>query len=157
MVARSYSNVAMAKEIERKYLVVSDSYRRMASTSSLIIQAYLSRDPKATVRVRIKGDKAYLTIKGVNDGAVRDEWEYAIPVDDAKEMIKRCASGTVIEKTRWIVDYAGMTWEVDEFGGKHSGLVIAEVELPTAEAEIDLPPFVGKEVTGDVRYYNSSL
>lgn len=147
----------MAKEIERKYLVVSDSYRRMACGSRKILQAYLNRDPRATVRVRIADDWAYLTVKGRNEGAVRDEWEYEIPVEDARQMIERCASGTVIEKTRWLVDFGGRRWEVDEFGGLRSGLVVAEVELSSAEAEVELPPFVGEEVTGDARYYNSSL
>ena len=147
----------MAKEIERKYLVADDSYRSMAVKSIHIVQAYLCRDPKSTVRVRIAADRAFLTVKGRNDGAVRDEWEYEIPMADARGMIERCASGTVVEKTRHIVDYGGHRWEVDEFGGSHAGLVVAEIELSSADEQFPLPPFAGEEVTGDVRYYNSSL
>lgn len=147
----------MAKEIERKFLVTSDEYRGMSTEHHVIEQAYLSRDVRATVRVRIIGEKAFLTVKGRNEGAVRDEWEYEIPVEDARGMIERCSDGRIIVKTRWIVDYQGMRWEVDEFGGEHKGLTVAEIELPTSGTEFDLPSFAGKEVTGDIRYYNSSL
>lgn len=147
----------MAKEIERKFLVRDNTYRKLASDSRHIVQAYLCRDPRATVRVRIIDQEARLTVKGRNDGAVRDEWEYAIPLDDAREMIERCSSGTIIEKTRYIVDFGGWRWEVDEFAGCHSGLVVAEIELPSADSEFARPPFIGEEVTGDPRYYNSSL
>ncbi|MDE6239816.1 MAG: CYTH domain-containing protein [Muribaculaceae bacterium] len=147
----------MAKEIERKFLVIDKSYRKMAVTGRSIVQAYLNRDPKATVRVRITDDKAFLTIKGKNDGATRDEWEYPIPVSDARDMIARCASGRIIEKKRFVVPFEGYDWEIDEFGGELEGLTVAEIELPAEDAEFSLPPFVGDEVTGDPRYYNSSL
>lgn len=147
----------MAKEIERKFLVKNDGYRSMSCGERHIVQAYLSRDPKATVRVRISDSSAWLTVKGLNRGAVRDEWEYGIPVDDARQMIERCASGRVIDKIRRLVDFGGYRWEVDEFQGELAGLTVAEVELPSADAELELPPFVGEEVTGDSRYYNSSL
>lgn len=147
----------MAKEIERKFLVTNTSYRDMSAAEKLIVQAYLNRDPKATVRVRIIDSKAFLTVKGKNEGALRDEWEYPIPVSDARGMIARCASGRVIEKTRFIVPFEGYKWEIDEFGGDLKGLVVAEIELPTEDAKFVLPPFVGEEVTGDPRYYNSSL
>lgn len=147
----------MAKEIERKFLVISPLYRTMATQSISIVQAYLCRDPRSTVRIRITGGRAFFTVKGRNDGAVRDEWEYEIPVDDAHQMIERCASGTIIAKTRHIVFYEGFRWEVDEFAGAHSGLVVAEIELDSADRAFPLPPFVGEEVTGDPRYYNSAL
>ena len=147
----------MAKEIERKFLVIDKSYREMSVTGRSIVQAYLNRDPKATVRVRITDDKAFLTIKGKNDGATRDEWEYPIPVSDARDMIARCASGRIIEKKRFVVPFEGYDWEIDEFGGELEGLTVAEIELPAEDAEFSLPPFVGDEVTGDPRYYNSSL
>ena len=147
----------MAKEIERKFLVIDKSYREMAVTGRSIVQAYLNRDPKATVRVRITDDKAFLTIKGKNDGATRDEWEYPIPVSDARDMIARCASGRIIEKKRFVVPFEGYDWEIDEFGGELEGLTVTEIELPAEDAEFSLPPFVGDEVTGDPRYYNSSL
>ena len=147
----------MAKEIERKFLVIDKSYREMSVTGRSIVQAYLNRDPKATVRVRITDDKAFLTIKGKNDGATRDEWEYPIPVSDARDMIARCASGRIIEKKRFVVPFEGYDWEIDEFGGELEGLTVAEIELPAEDTEFSLPPFVGDEVTGDPRYYNSSL
>lgn len=151
------SETSMAKEIERKFLVTSSAYRLMAMKSVHIVQAYLCRDPRSTVRVRIADSNAFLTVKGRNDGAVRDEWEYEIPVEDARQMIERCATGTVIEKTRHIVCHEGFRWEVDEFGGSLSGLVVAEIELDSADRSFPLPTFVGEEVTGDPRYYNSSL
>lgn len=147
----------MALEIERKYLVVDDSYKALSSTSYIIKQGYLSRRKEATVRVRIRGDKAYVTIKGVNHGIVRSEWEYSIPVDDAEAMLSECCEPPVISKTRYIVDYAGRTWEVDEFHGPLEGLVVAEVELENPGSEVKLPGFTGEEVTGDARYYNSNL
>lgn len=147
----------MAKEIERKFLVTDSSYRAMASAERRIVQGYLSRDPRATVRVRIADGRAWLTVKGRNEGAVRDEWEYEIPASDARDMLWRCATGRVIEKTRYIVDYAGRRWEVDEFGGELSGLTVAEIELTSADEQPELPPFIGTEVTGDPRYYNSAL
>ena len=147
----------MAKEIERKYLVTDTSYREAATEKRQIIQAYLNRDPKATVRVRVANDMAFLTIKGKNSGAVRDEWEYPIPLSDARAMIERCATGRIIEKTRYIVPFAGYHWEIDEFSGDLEGLTVAEIELPSADTEFQLPSFIGDEVTGNPQYYNSSL
>lgn len=146
----------MAKEIERKYLVKDSRYREMASGSSHIVQGYISRNPEATVRVRIRDSRAFITVKGKTVGCERDEWEYEIPVGDAKGMLRLC-SGTVIDKTRWLVEHDGRTWEVDEFHGSHEGLVVAEVELASAGSAVTPPPFAGDEVTGDVRYYNSNL
>lgn len=147
----------MAKEIERKFLVKNTSFVAMAEKSVRIRQAYLSRKPEATVRVRLYADEAYLTVKGVTHGATRDEWEYRIPVSDATAMIDCMSDGTVIDKTRYIVPYAGIRWEVDEFHGAHDGLTVAEVELQSESQPVELPPFVGEEVTGDPRYYNSNL
>jgi CYTH domain-containing protein len=147
----------MAKEIERKFLVVSTAYRDMAERSHHIVQGYLNTDPKATVRVRIKDDRAFLTIKGLNSGAVRDEWEYPIPLNDAREMLERCSSGKVIDKTRFIVKSGKHIWEIDEFHGSLEPLTIAEIELSDSEEPFDKPDFIGKEVTGDIRYYNSTL
>ena len=147
----------MAKEIERKFLVKNTSFVEMASDVVRIRQAYLSRRPESTVRVRLWGDRAFLTVKGVTNGVTRDEWEYAIPVADACDMIARLADGSVIDKTRYIVGYAGLVWEIDEFHGAHSGLIVAEVELHSEDQMVELPPFIGAEVTGDPRYYNSNL
>lgn len=147
----------MAKEIERKFLVKDDSYKDVASGKKHIIQGYLSTEIKATIRVRIVDDNAFLTVKGKNDGAVRDEWEYPIPVKDATEMLDRLTTGTVIEKTRYIVDYEGKRWEIDSFKSPVAGLVVAEIELTSPDERFAIPPFIGKEVTGDLAYYNSAI
>lgn len=147
----------MALEIERKFLVKDRSYVEMAISHAEIRQAYISDNVNGTVRVRVRADRAWLTVKGANDGAVRHEWEYEIPVADAEEMARMLAGGWSIEKVRYIVKYGALTWEVDEFHGRHEGLVVAEVELESADTGIDMPGFAGEEVTGDPRYYNSVL
>lgn len=147
----------MAKEIERKFLVKDNSFIEMATDAYAIRQTYLSDRSEATVRLRVKGDRAYITVKGKNSGAVRDEWEYEIPVADAEDMAVRLAGGWSIDKTRHIVRYGDRVWEVDVFHGRHEGLTLAEVELDNAAAEVELPPFVGPEVTGAAAYYNSNL
>lgn len=146
----------MATEIERKFIVVNQSYKSMALSSSRIAQGYLSADKEATVRVRVRDNRGYLTVKGENHGASRHEWEYEIPYDDARAMLELSRT-RVIDKTRYIVPWEGWNWEVDVFHGDLDGLVLAEVELPTADAEVALPPFIGVEVTHDPRYYNSAL
>lgn len=148
----------MAKEIERKFLVSSSDYRKLATGALEMEQGYLSTLPKATVRVRICGDHAYITIKGLNNGAERSEWEYNIPVADARHMLRECSVSTIIKKTRYIVPSEnGLVWEVDEFHAAHEGLVLAEIEIPTIDYPVNIPSFIGEEVTGDPRYYNSSL
>lgn len=138
-------------------MVISDSYKAMATARHEIAQGYLSREPERTVRVRLRDDEGFITIKGENRGAARDEYEYPIPASDARSIIDTLCEGTVVSKTRFIVPFAGMTWEIDEFHGRHEGLIIAEIELPDESVEYELPPFVGKKVTGDPRYYNSNL
>lgn len=148
----------MAKEIERKFLVRNTGYRMSATGVKRLRQGYLSLDPHATVRVRIADGHGYLTVKGINVGAVRNEWEYEIPVEEAEEMLAACAVSTVIDKTRLIVPAGnGLNWEVDEFGGTHAGLTVAEIELPDESTPVPPASFIGREVTGDARYYNSSL
>lgn len=150
----------MSKETEYKFLVKDESYKTMATARERIEQGYVSRRKEGTVRVRIRGEEGFLTIKGANRGATRDEWEYRVPAAEAREMIERvCQEGT-IKKTRWIVPYGGYIWEVDEFHGRHEGLTVAEVELPSPDtplSAVELPPFAGENVTGDPRYYNSNL
>lgn len=146
----------MAIEIERKFLVVGDAYREAAVRILHIEQGYLSRDPERTVRVRVRDDKGFLTVKGVTDGATREEYEYEVPVDDARRMLRLALPG-VIAKTRYIVDYAGHRWEIDEFHGDRAPLVVAEIELESEDAEFNLPPYIGEEVTGNPRYYNSNM
>ncbi len=146
----------MAKEIERKFLVTDNSYLSMAQSSMRISQGYLSYDPDSTVRIRILDSKAFITVKSRNHGAVRNEWEYEVPVRDAQDMISACKV-RCLEKTRYIVPFGGFRWEVDRFHGDLSGLVVAEIELPREEESFSLPPFLGEEVTHDPAYYNSSL
>lgn len=146
----------MALEIERKFLVINDIYRLMASKSYNIKQGYLSTRKDATVRVRIKNKNAFITVKGLNKGATRCEWEYSIPYDDAIEMMA-LSQGVVIDKIRYIVEYEGFIWEIDEFKGAHEGLVVAEIELKDENETFPIPPFIGEEVTGNVAYYNSTL
>ncbi|MEI6895866.1 MAG: CYTH domain-containing protein [Colwellia sp.] len=148
----------MAQEIERKYRVNGESFKAKAEKSLRIIQGYLCSVPERTVRVRIKGDKGFLTIKGIGNesGASRYEWESEISTAEAKELLKICEPG-VIDKTRFIVEYEGHTFEVDEFYADNQGLVVAEVELDDEEQVVNKPEWLGEEVTGDVRYYNSML
>ena len=144
----------MPLEIERKFLVKGDEWK--TDNGMHIVQGYLNNDRERTVRVRISGAKAFLTIKGVSTGATRAEFEYEIPVVDAEQLLRLC-EGPLIEKTRHEVAFAGMTWEVDEFQGANEGLVVAEIELETAGQTFVQPPWVGPEVTADARYFNSSL
>lgn len=146
----------MATEIEHKFLVVNDSYQAMAVSSVEIEQGYLNREPDCTVRVRVKDGHGYITVKGKNAGDARLEFEYEIPLADARAMLGLCIS-PVISKRRWIVPYEGHTWEVDEFHGSLSPLIVAEIELPSSDTRYILPPFVGENVTGDPSYYNSNL
>ena len=147
----------MAKEIERKFLVSGD-FKQEACDSFRLVQGYISTDPDRTVRVRIKGEQGFLTIKGQSseDGLSRFEWEKEIPVSEALELMNLCVSG-VIDKTRYLVPYGGNTYEVDVFHGANEGLVLAEIELSDELEAFEKPSWLGEEVTGDVRYYNSML
>ena len=147
----------MAKEIERKFLVNGD-FKSEAFKSIRIIQGYLSSVPERTVRVRVKGDKGFITIKGIGNasGITRYEWEKEIPVEDVKELLLICEPG-VIDKTRYLVKAGEYTFEVDEFHGDNDGLIVAEVELPDENAPFERPDWLGEEVTGDSRYYNAAL
>ncbi|MCL1047185.1 CYTH domain-containing protein [Shewanella sp. 1_MG-2023] len=148
----------MAQEIERKYLVSSEEFKAQAGKSVRIIQGYLSSVPERTVRVRVKGDKGFLTIKGIGNesGASRYEWEKEISVEEAQELLKICEPG-VIDKTRYLVDHQGHIFEVDEFYGSNQGLTVAEVELTDEAQTVNKPSWLAEEVTGDARYYNSML
>jgi len=147
----------MAQEIERKFLV-KEGYKQYASTYTRITQGYLSCVPERIVRVRINGDKGFITIKGVSNlsGMSRYEWEKEIPVNEANELLALCEPG-IIDKTRFLVQVGKLTFEVDEFYGENEGLVVAEIELRSEEELFDKPSWLGEEVTGDKRYYNSKL
>ena len=144
----------MPIEIERKFLVVGTEWEKVEPI--YYCQGYLNRDKHRTVRVRIAGDGAMLTVKGLTTGASREEYEYIIPVQDAKSMLKLCDS-PIVEKNRRIIVHGGMNWEIDEFLGDNGGLVVAEIELQSEDQEIATPTWVGREITHDHRYFNSSL
>lgn len=145
------------QEIERKFLVTDDSYRSLAVSHSEILQGYICSGHGHTVRVRIRGGKGYLTIKGPStDGISRFEWEKEITLQDARELFTLCRTGR-IEKTRYLVPNGRHTIEVDEFHGDNEGLVFAEIELSDVDEPFELPPFLGAEVTGDPRYYNAYI
>ena len=146
----------MATEIERKFLVKGDEWRTLA-TGIFYRQGYLSTKKDCSVRVRLVGDRGYLTIKGLTQGFSRAEYEYVIPAEDARYMLDKLCVRPLIEKTRYKIDYAGLTWEVDEFAGENQGLIIAEVELPEENHQIELPNWIDKEVSDDPRYYNVNL
>ncbi|MGQ3050646.1 MAG: CYTH domain-containing protein [Roseateles sp.] len=146
----------MGIEIERKFLVTGDGWRGQASMQTRFSQGYLSREPARTVRVRIAGDAAFLTIKGATQGATRAEFEYGIPLADAGQLLALC-DGPVVEKIRHLCPHEGMTWEVDEFLGANAGLVVAEIELVAEGQVFARPGWLGAEVTGDARYVNANL
>ncbi len=148
----------MAQEIEKKFLVINDSFKDAAVKQTRITQGYLSSVPERTVRVRIKGKSGYITIKGIgNDsGASRYEWEKEIPVSEVEELLKICEPG-VIDKTRYEIKAGHHTFEVDEFYGENNGLVVAEVELQQEQDHFEKPSWLGEEVTGQTKYYNSML
>jgi adenylate cyclase len=147
----------MPQEIERKYLVKGD-FRSQQGDNIRIVQGFLSTDPRRTVRIRIQGGKGFLNIKGLTSesGLSRYEWEKEIPLDDAKELLRLCEPG-IIEKTRYLIRYGSHIFEVDEFHGENEGLVVAEIELKTEDEEFEKPEWLGKEITGDLRYYNAML
>ena len=146
----------MGVEIERKFLVTHDSWRDLAP-GVLYRQGYIPTQPGRTVRVRVAGDRAFITLKGATQGIARSEFEYPIPVEDANELLNGLCASPLIEKYRHKIDINGLVWEVDEFLGENQGLVIAEVELENADQTIELPDWIGEDVSHDSRYYNSNL
>ncbi|MGC8737492.1 MAG: CYTH domain-containing protein [Candidatus Hydrogenedens sp.] len=147
----------MSKEIEHKFLVISDDWRASIIKSIPIKQAYIYTSPPLAVRVRIEPDKCTLNLKRAIVATTRDEFEYTIPYADAEELIRNFVTGYIIEKVRYIVMYEGQRWEIDEFTGANSGLIIAEIELKKEEEKIIIPPWVGEEVSNDARYLNTYL
>ena len=146
----------MAEEIERKFLVSNDSWRPGAS-GTLFRQGYLSTDPERTVRVRLEGERGVLTIKGLSRGIRRAEFEYPIPAAEAAVLLDTLCLQPLIEKTRYRVEHAGHLWEIDEFAGDNAGLLLAEVELSSEDEAVELPLWVGAEVSSDPRYFNANL
>jgi adenylate cyclase len=146
----------MGIEIERKFLLANEDWRGQGQPT-LMRQGYLVADPVRTVRVRIEGERAVITIKGKSTGASRGEWEYEIPVPEAAELLDGLCEQPLVDKVRHRIEYRGHTWEVDEFQGENAGLVVAEIELASEDEAFDKPAWIGREVTGETRYYNASL
>ena len=146
----------MAKEIERKFLVAGEDWRALAR-GTRYRQGYLSTVKERTVRVRTIDDKGFLTIKGITVGATRSEYEYEIPAADADEMLDELCEQPIIEKIRYEIPLAGVTWEVDEFLGVNDGLIVAEVELQSEDQSFPKPDWIGEEVTDDPKYFNANL
>jgi adenylate cyclase len=148
--------MTMGQGIERKFLVVNDTWRNQAE-GKLYRQGYVPTTDARTVRVRTAGDRGYLTLKGPVAGITRSEFEYEIPIEDAQILLATLCDPPLIEKYRYRLPMGDVVWEIDEFLGENQGLIMAEVELSSAEQLVDLPSWVGREVTGDKRYYNSNL
>jgi len=146
----------MGIEIERKFLIKDDAWRALAKGTQYR-QGYLNSTKERTVRVRTINDKGYLTIKGITTGATRVEYEYDIPENDATAMLDDLCEKPIIEKNRYKIDFAGFVWEVDEFFGENQGLIVAEVELESEDQAFEKPEWIGDEVTGDPKYFNSNL
>lgn len=147
----------MPVEIERKFLVEGDAWRGQVASESHIMQGYLASSPEVTVRVRVKGDQAFLTIKGESRGVTRREYEYPIPVVDAEEMLRDLAALPPIDKVRHRIPLDGHVWELDVFAGENAGLVMAEIELSAEDEAFAMPDWVGREVSDDARYFNVNL
>ncbi|MCZ6803509.1 MAG: CYTH domain-containing protein [Proteobacteria bacterium] len=147
----------MATEIERKYLTVNDDWRENADARIRIIQAYMTSNDKSSIRIRIQGEQANLNIKSKTLGIERSEYEYAIPLTEAKEMLENLCDRPFIEKTRYHVIHSNNEWEIDVFAGDNEGLIVAELELNSADEAFALPDWTGKEVSDDPRYYNICL
>lgn len=146
----------MATEIERKFLVKGDAWRSLA-TGSVYRQGYIASGKGRTVRVRVVGNMGYLTIKGPTQGFSRAEFEYDIPIEDAELMLQTLCDRPLIEKTRYKIGIGNLTWEIDEFEGENKGLIMAEVELSDEHQSLELPEWIGEEVSKDIRYFNSNL
>lgn len=147
----------MATEIERKFLLKNDSWRTEANEGSMIRQGYLAGTEKSSIRVRVSGEKANINIKSATLDVTRQEYEYAIPLSEANEILDTLCEGPLIEKTRYHVQHDDHLWEVDEFYGDNQGLVVAEIELNSADENFERPDWVGEEVSDDTRYYNVCL
>ena len=146
----------MGTEIERKYLLKNEEWKSDVTSKTRIKQGYLNSKKERTVRIRVRGEKGYLTIKGKNISATRQEFEYAIPISDAESMLLLCEK-PIIEKVRSLITVNDKTWEIDEFAGENKGLIVAEIELKSEKEIFAIPSWIGKEVTQDSRYFNCNL
>ncbi|MBK1703496.1 CYTH domain-containing protein [Halochromatium glycolicum] len=147
----------MATEIERKFLVSSESWREAVELEVPVMQGYLAGTSRLTLRARLQGDQGVLTIKGASRGISRSEFEYPIPAEDAKAMLAELAEYSIVEKTRYLVRFGAHLWEIDVFAGDNAGLVLAEIELSAEDEDFERPAWLGPEVSDDPRYYNANL
>jgi adenylate cyclase len=147
----------MSAEIERKFLVKSDRWRSLAVREQRIAQGYLANTDRGSVRVRLMGDRAFLSVKSMTLGVTRSEFEYPIPADDARYILQNLCLRPIIEKTRYYIEQDPHLWEIDVFGGENAGLIVAEIELNHADEEFTKPDWLGAEVSDDPRYYNVKL
>ena len=147
----------MATEIERKFLLRNDHWRAQAGRQQRVVQGYLANTDRGSIRIRLHGDRASLNVKGMTLGVTRPEFDYAIPVADAEQMLRALCMKPLIEKTRYHVIHEGHTWEIDEFHGDNAGLVVAEIELGDKSETFSMPDWLGAEVSDDPRYYNVCL
>jgi adenylate cyclase len=147
----------MGTEIEKKYLIANDGWRKHADEGTYMVQGYMGSNEKSSVRIRINGDKANLNIKSKTIGIQRSEYDYAIPVDEAKEILETLCDRPFIEKTRFLVMHEGHEWEIDVFAGDNDGLIVAELELGSVDEKFARPDWLGEEVSDDPRYYNVCL
>ncbi|HEY5604213.1 MAG TPA: CYTH domain-containing protein [Gammaproteobacteria bacterium] len=147
----------MATEIERKFLVLNDDWRTLAARQKAVKQGYFAGGGKASIRIRLAGESANINIKSAALDVTRKEYEFAVPYEDAREMLERLCEKPLIEKTRYYVPYGRHVWEVDEFTGDNAGLVVAEIELAAVDESFEKPPWLGREVSQDTRYYNVCL
>ncbi|MCD6429807.1 MAG: CYTH domain-containing protein [Deltaproteobacteria bacterium] len=147
----------MPIEIERKFLLLDDSWCYKADAGIIMHQGYLSNNSKSSIRVRISGEQANLNIKSSTPGTVRSEYEYPVPVTEAEELLADLCHESIIEKIRYHVEFSGFTWEIDVFSGANSGLVVAEIELSEIDQDFPRPAWLGREVSDKIRYYNSHL
>ena len=147
----------MPIEIERKYLITSDTWRKEVKKGVKFKQGYLAGTVDSSVRIRVEGDRAFLNIKSATLGIKRKEYEYAIPLEDAEEILINLCEKPLIEKQRFYLEYEGHTWEIDEFEGENKGLIVAEIELNNEDEKFILPDWVGMEVSDEAKYYNVSL
>lgn len=151
------AKTTMAREFERKFLIADDGWRESVTGTLHCIQGYLASSPTSSVRVRIAGERAWLNLKSAELGVSRYEFEYAIPLADARDMLAHLCGGRFVEKTRYYVPHDAHTWEIDVFAGDNDGLVIAEIELAAPDQDFERPPWLGAEVSHDARFYNINL
>jgi adenylate cyclase len=147
----------MATEIERKFLIINDSWRKEADEGIYMVQGYMGSNEKSSIRIRINGDKANLNIKSKTIGIQRSEFDYPIPVDEAKDILETLCDKPFVEKTRYHVLHDGKKWEIDVFAGDNNGLIVAELELESTDEEFSMPDWAGEDVSDDPRYYNVCL